>query len=248
MPFLILSILMQVALVIHIVKTGRNTTWIWIVVMLPAAGSLAYLIIEVLPELMGSRTARKASRSIDQLINPNRGLKTATQDYAIASTVENSLNLADECMDKGMYEEAKSLYEKSLSGVHEDDPDIMFSLAKTEFMLNHFSETKNILNRIIDKNPDYKNQEAHLLFARTLENLNEIPKAMEEYAVLADYSSGAEARYHYALLLQQQGQAEKSKALLLEIVQKSKTAGKHFRSLNREWITLAKKELGSNRL
>ena len=37
MPLFILSILLQIALVVHIVRTGRNTTWIWIVVMLPLA-------------------------------------------------------------------------------------------------------------------------------------------------------------------------------------------------------------------
>ena len=49
MPLFILSILIQVALVIHIVKTGRSTTWIWIVVMLPVAGSIAYFVLEGLP-------------------------------------------------------------------------------------------------------------------------------------------------------------------------------------------------------
>ncbi len=57
MPILILSAILQVALVVHIIKTGRSTTWIWIVVMLPLAGSIAYLLLEVLPDLMAGRQA-----------------------------------------------------------------------------------------------------------------------------------------------------------------------------------------------
>ena len=75
MPLFILSIIMQVALVLHIVKTGRNTTWIWIVVMLPLAGSIAYLVVELLPDFFGSRAGRNATRSIPKVVNPNRELK-----------------------------------------------------------------------------------------------------------------------------------------------------------------------------
>ena len=80
MPFFILSLVLEVALIIHIVKTGRNTTWIWIVLMLPLAGSIAYLIIEVLPGLTGSKTGRKAAKKISTTVNPNRDLKKAVSD------------------------------------------------------------------------------------------------------------------------------------------------------------------------
>lgn len=246
MPIFVLSLIVQVALVVHIVKTGRNTTWIWIVVMLPAAGSLAYVIIEIVPELMGSRTARSATRRVENIINPNKGLNAAAQDYAITDTVENSLRLAEECLNKGMHGEAKRLYEKALVGIHEDDPEIMFGLATAEFAQGDYGETKRVLNLLIEKNPGYKNQEAHLLFARSVESLGEVSQALEEYEALAAYYSGAEAKYRYAALLREQGQIDKANALLVEIVQLSKIAGKHFRALNKDWIAQAKKELGGN--
>jgi hypothetical protein len=49
MLFYILPILIQVGLVVHVIKTGRNTIWIWVLVLLPGVGSLAYLVVEVLP-------------------------------------------------------------------------------------------------------------------------------------------------------------------------------------------------------
>ena len=144
-----------------------------------------------------------------------------------------------------MFQEAKSLYEKALSGLNEYDPDIMFSLAKVEFSLEDFEKTKQILESLIENNPEFKNQEAHLLFARAVQNLGENEKALEEYEVLAGYYSGAEAKYRYAVLLRQLGEVEKAEALLGNIIQNSNQFGKHYWSMNREWITLAKKELGS---
>jgi hypothetical protein len=124
---------------------------------------------------------------MEQIINPNKGINAAAQDYAISNTIDNSLKLADECISKGIYEEVKQLYEKSLNGIHEDDPEILFGQAKAEFSLDNFAESKHILEQLIQKNPDYKNQEAHLLFAKTVEALGEASQAVEEYEVLAGY-------------------------------------------------------------
>jgi hypothetical protein len=183
---------------------------------------------------------------VEQIINPNKGLNSAAHDYSVSNTVENSLRLAEECMAKGMYEDAKRLYEQTLTGIHEDDPGIMSRLAEAEFILGNYSEAKHLLDLLIDKNPDYKNQEAHLLYAKTVEALGELSHALEEYEVLAGYCSGAEAKYRYASLLRKQGQTEKANSLLVDVVQSSKRLGKHYRSLNKEWIALSKKELGGN--
>lgn len=244
MPLFALSFVIQVALVLHIIKTGRNTTWIWIVVMLPGAGSVAYVILEVLPDLMGSRTARRATRGVENIINPNKHINAAAQRYSITNTVENSLLLADQCVEKGMHSKAAELYRKALTGVHEHDPDILYRLADTEFRLGNYAETRRLLDLLIAKNPDYKNQEAHLLFAKTVDELGDTAKAREEYAVLAGYYSGAEAKVRYATLLRRQGDAEQADALLTEILQTAKIAGRHFHTLNKEWITLAKRDLG----
>ena len=112
MPLFIVSILVQVALVVHVVKTGRNTIWIWIVVMLPLAGSIAYLILEVLPGL----NSGKAGRKMRAVVNPNRDIHAASKQYAISDTAENTKRLAQEHFDKGNFAEAKQLFEKSLSG------------------------------------------------------------------------------------------------------------------------------------
>lgn len=240
MPFFILSIILQIGIVLHIVKTGRNTSWIWIVVMLPLVGALAYFVIELLPELMGSRSGVKAQKSLGDLINPNKGIDAATHDFAITDTVENSIKLAKECLNKGMFQEAKDLYEKSLKGIHKSDPDMMVGLANAEFGLNNFDRVKKVLDDLMVKNPDYKNPKAHLLYARTLGNLNETALAQKEYEVLHEYYAGPEASYRYAMLLKKVGEADKSIVVLEAILNKARLADKHYRSSYKKWIRLAK--------
>ncbi len=242
MPIFILSLIIQIALVVHIVKTGRNTTWIWVVVLLPLAGSIAYIIVELLPELLGSRTGRRAKKNISQLLNPNKDIQNATTNYIITDTVENTANLAQECLNKGIYDEAKQLYEKCLTGIHEHEPHLMYGLAQAEYGLGNFIAVRHTLDKLIENNSDYKNVDAHLLYAKSLEKANEIELALKEYEVLSGYYPGPEATVRYAILLKSQGRNTESKALLSDVVQKAKVLGKQYNSMHKEWINRAKAE------
>ena len=242
MPLLILSILIQVGLVIHIMKTGKNTTWIWIVIILPMAGSIAYIILEVLPKLPNSLAGRK----VNAMMNPNKRLHQAAQIISVSDTIENSMRLADECMNKGLYEDAKTLYKKCLTGIHHDDPSLMARLARAEFMLGHYSETKATLDTLIKNNPDYKNQDAHLLYSRTLEALGDISGAAHEYEALHGYFSGPEASFYYAKFLNSQNQQEAAHRIFTEIINISKSSGKHYTSLHKEILKSARAEIAKH--
>jgi len=242
MPIFLVSIIVQVCFVIHVVKTGRNTIWIWIIIMLPLAGSIAYFILEIYPELSSSRTARRAKSSVGKTLNPNRDIKEAIHNQSMADTVENSVRLAYECLKKNMYSEAKGYFTKSLQGIHEHDPEIMLGLAKSEFGLNNFEEVKTVLDKLIKENPDYKDGDAHLLYARSLENLKETQAALEEYEALNKYQ-GPESSYRYALLLKKNNEITKAKDVLNEVIKTASHSGKHYNDLNKKWIKSIKAEL-----
>lgn len=243
MPFFIISIVVQIACVLHILKTGRNTTWIWVVMMLPAAGAAAYFFIEILPDLLGTRTGWKARKTVNDLISPNRDLNRANDNFEIADTVENSSRLAAEHLAKDQFKEAKSLYQKCLSGIHEDDPHLLYGLAQAEYGLEEFSEVKQTLDLLIEKNPDFRNVDAHLLYAKNLQKLGDTDKALEEFAVLNETYPGPEATYRYAMLLDTLEREHEAKALLEKILKNAQLADKHYRTRYKSWIKLTKEAL-----
>ena len=61
MAFLILSIAIQVLLIVHVIKTGRNTIWIWVLALLSLPGAIAYIAVELLPDLDMVKRAVEAS-------------------------------------------------------------------------------------------------------------------------------------------------------------------------------------------
>lgn len=243
MPFVIVSLLVQLGLIVHVLKTGRNTTWVFILLFAPIIGALAYFIVELLPELTGSRTARQARRSVSRAINPDRDLHHASRRFAVADTVQNSIALASQYLERSQFAEAKEVLVRSRKGVHADDPVILLSLAKAQFGLQEYADVLKTLEELKETNPSARSPEGHLLYARANEELGNLDAAVHEYEALAQYFPGPEPRCRLAKILQAQGDAARARALFQEVVRESEIAGKHYASLHKEWVSLARREV-----
>ena len=245
MLFVILKYVIQLALVVHVLKTGRNIAWVFILLFFPAIGGLAYFIVELLPELTGSRTARNLGRSVTRAVNPDKDLQDAAQRLAVADTVQNAIRLADECLDKGRYAEARDLYAARLKGVHADDPALLHGLARAQFGLGEYVPTIETLDKLKEANPGFRSPEAHLLYARAQDESGHTPQAEEEYEALCGYYPGPEPFVRLGQLLKADGRTDRARELFQRVVDESRIAGKHYNTLHKDWVALAKRELGT---
>src|SRR6185295_2701869 len=242
MPILAVSILLQLILIVHVIKTGRNTIWVFVLLFAPVVGGLAYLIVELLPEFMNSRGARRARRKVAKAVNPNRDLKEASQMLAVADTVQNSMTLANQHLERSQFQEAEELFARSLRGVHADDPDILFGLAKAQFGLGKFGDVVSTLDRLRTTNPKSRSADGHLLYARAHEELGHAAQARTEYEALAKYYPGPEPRCRLALILKSQGDVDGARELFRHVVNESEVSGRHYNTLHKEWVALARRE------
>ena len=48
----LVTIVLNVLFIVHVMRTGRERFWIWIILGFPVVGALAYLLAEVVPELV----------------------------------------------------------------------------------------------------------------------------------------------------------------------------------------------------
>jgi hypothetical protein len=243
MPFLFLSILIQVGLVIHIIKTGRNTIWIWVVVLLPMAGPIAYLIVEILPELSRSRAARRMLSGAKRTIDPTRDLRQAHLKLRTNDSIDSRRRVADELCNAGNYAEAIDYFHQALVGLYEHDPHLLLGLARAQFELGEATHARETLDRLIKENPDFKSAAGHLLYARALEAEGNVSKACDELATLAKYYPGAEARYRYAALLRKTGATEQANDVLTQLLNDAEVASDHYRKAQAEWLSRAKRDM-----
>ena len=234
---------LQVLCAIHVLRTGRPTQWLFVIMLLPVAGSIAYFVLEILPEMRHSRAGRQVAKDIGTVVNPDGELRRLTKEAMRTDTVQNKFDLAKECLNRGRYEDAKTLLEQCLVGIHEDDPNILMALARAEFALCDYAACGETLDRLRETNPDFQSSEGHLMYARAKEGEGKDGEALAEYAALADYYPGEEARCRYAMLLQRAGQHDQAESQFRDLVNSVDTGSKAYFRAQREWYDLAQEQL-----
>ena len=240
MPLFILSVIVQIGLILHVVRTGRPMYWIFIILMAPGIGSLAYAIVELLPELSSSGKGRRAMRGIRKTLDPGGDLRQRQLEHKLSGSVDAARHLAAELLENGQYGEAIEHYEKSLSGLYEYDPDLLLGLATARFQNEDFDKARETLDLLIERNPDFKSQDGHLLYARSVAECGDEEKALDEYKAVTAYYAGAEARLQYGLFLENRGNNAAALAEFQEILGTAELAPQHYRKAQSNWISQAK--------
>ena len=245
MSFLILSLLVQAAFIVHVIKTGRNQLWIWVLIIpgLALAGILAYLVVEILPALFRSRAAQRAGRGLRRAMDPERDLRRYESEVRVADNVASRQRYAEELVHRERYDEAIAQYREALTGLYEHDPNLMLGLAQAQFGKGEASAARATLDELIRHNPDFRSPTGHLLYARALEAEGNVPKALEEYAVLAPSYPGAEASVRYAQLLKAQGRVAEAQKVVRELLEQARIAPAHYRRAQRSWLDAAQRLL-----
>lgn len=241
MPFVaVLLLVVQIGFVIHAVKTGRDQFWIYVIAFLPGIGCVAYFFTQVLPELNQNHGVNKASSSLLKAVDPQRELKKRKQELERADTIDNRRKLAAECVEAGLPEEGVELLTACLKGGYEEDPHLLLELATAYFATKQFDNARATLETLIEKNPQFKSHDGHLLYARSLENTGATDDALKEYDALANSFPGEEARVRYGLLLKQLGRNNEAQSWFKESLSRAKRAPGYYRKKEKEWLRIAR--------
>jgi hypothetical protein len=239
----IILLLINVGLIVHAAKTGRFWPWGYIILLIPGFGALAYLLVELLPEWFGSAQGQQARRRVVSTLDPEKRYRALTDQLDVADTIANRGALAEECLVLGKFAEAERHYEHVLALPMGDDAIYALGKARAQFGLGHAQEAVATLDELRRRWPDYQSAEAHLLYARALEESGRTDEALFEYQALANYYPGAEARARYGLLLDKAGRRAEAKVVFAELLTQLKRAPKYVRQVQAEWIAIAEKAL-----
>lgn len=241
----ILIWIVQLALIVHVVKTGRSFYWIMILLFMPLIGGLAYFVIELLPQFSGSFAGQKAVRSVKQTLNPGADLRQNEAAWNQSPNVDNSRRYAESLMDSGKTGEAEEIINQALKGLFASEPTLLLLRARLEFDSGRTTETVKTLEILQEHNPDFRSAEGHLLYARALEAEGRIDEAVKEYSAVSGYFPGVEARYRLALCLVVAGNDSAANAEFESILNDAKLAPPHFRKSQKTWLDAVKNEMTS---
>jgi hypothetical protein len=239
----IVTILIQAAFIVHVIKTGRNQLWIWAIALLPLVGSLAYLAVEILPAAFGGGTARRARVGMQRMIDPDRDLRRASAEVQISGNVDARRRLAEEHFERGQYDSAIEMYRATLKGIFEHDPTLLLGLARAQFAKQDYPGARAALERLAAQNPEFKSADAQLLYARTLDAQDALEEAERQYASIAPAYPGAEAKLRYGLLLKRRGKIQEAQRELKDLLDGAQLSPAHYRKAQAEWLERARREL-----
>jgi hypothetical protein len=238
----ILMAVIQFSFAFHAMRTGRGARWIMVIILAPVIGCLLYYFLEIFPHSREERTLRKRVRDIAKALNPDAELKRRTEEVAVSASVDNRAALADECLDKGMFDEALRLYEGCLEGPHANDPRILFASARARFYNGQHLQAEEILGRLEKSHPKFRREEAQLLHARVLDALGDTDRALAAYAALHERFVGFEAKYRYARLLKRLGRQAEAREMFSVVAANARRSALES---EQEWVQLAQRELAA---
>ncbi len=247
MPFIGLSALIQLACIIHVIRSGRQTYWIMVILFLPFLGALAYLVLEVLPEFQGNRHVRTARAKAVAAIDPNREVRAARDALDLADTIANRIRLADAFAAVGKHDEAVSLYREATYREPAPDARTQAKLARSLFETGQHIEALTLLDAMVPPTTQSERDRLTLLRARVLTELDRKDEARALYADIVTRLPGEEARCRYAALLLDQGYEPKARAILEEVEARMKRLDRQQRAADADMYKWAMEQLNDLR-
>jgi hypothetical protein len=233
-PYWIL--LLQVFLVVHVLATDRSRYWILLLLFVPLIGGLAYLVLEILPQLGGGIGGQKAKRSLGRVINPGGQLKKMAIAWERTPNADNGRHYAAALLEAGRLDEAERVIDQALSGLFRTEPNLLLIKARLKFEQENPQAAVELLELLQRENPGFRSAEGHLLLARALEQAGQTARALEAYRDVAGYFPGVEARYRLGQALAAAGREDESRQEFEKILQDARLAPAHFRRAQSHWL------------
>ena len=241
----ILIVVLDIALIVHAARSGRFMPWGYIILFLPGIGALAYIVVELVPEWLGTRGARRARGRFTSALDPGRRYRELQEQLAVVDTIANRSALAEECLALGRFDEALAQYNAILAMPLGDEPSFMLGKARAQLGLGDaagavatFAELKRLW-------PTYETPEADLVRAIALEGAGRNDEAIASYGAASQHYPGVEPSVRQAQLLQRLGREGEAREIAQDVVRSLRRAPAHVRATERQWLASAEKIAGS---
>lgn len=240
---LLLPIAFQIFCIVHAVRNGHVFPWLMIIFFLPLVGGIAYVLVVIAPQMARSRAAAKLHSNIRQMADPNKSFREAHRAAEMVGSVDSKRALAEEYMARGAFADAVEIYREAAQGQFKDDPALLIGLARAQFMNGDAAGTQASLDALQAADPSFVSGDAHLLYARALEEQGKTEEALSEYRRLVPYYTGEEARARFALLLEKTGAREEARTIYQQILKLLDGAPARYQKAQKEWSDIARKAL-----
>jgi hypothetical protein len=224
-------LILQAAAIVHFIRRRPDTIWLWIIILLGPLGALAYIAMEVVPDLgllrqsFDSFGRRKRIRHLEALVldNPSAG---------------NYEELADLYLDDGNFTRARDCYDRAISP-RTDHPDPLYRRGIAEIQLGDFEAAARDLELVTSRDPKYDSHRAVALLAHACAQTGRTEEADILFRDATRISTLSETYFNYATFLAAQHRPDEARTWAERILAKKPTMPGYLRRLERPWFRKA---------
>ena len=232
-------LLVQLACLVHVIKTGRPYWWLWIIFMFPGIGLLAYLFLEVRPSV-----SRLDYRGLLWRLKSSRErIGILEQQLAESTTIKNRLLLADELHADGQFDRECAVLAEGLRGAFKDDSQLLMRLAEAHLEAGRTEEAARLLASTTPERSSDAQLQYALLKARVAGRQGDTAQATALFEELVAKKKSEAPRYYFAEYLLAEGKRDQAAALLKDILLQYRRGTPVWRHLERKWFYAARRLL-----
>jgi hypothetical protein len=244
MFFLILTWLPSLICAVHVVRTGQQFFWLWIVLAFGPLGAGVYFVAIILPELAGGRAARGVTRAAAKALDPERDYRNARRALEETTTVGNRMRLAQAAEALGRWQEAEAQWAQCIAGGWSEDSAVLMGHARALLELGRSQEALQRLEQLKRLGREGETPQAMLEFARAYEGLGRNSEADTAYRACVDRVPGLEAGGRYVAFLARTGRRADAELGLAELERRLQKISPPLRPEARQWRDLAAQAMG----
>ncbi len=215
--FIALPYLLQLACIIHIFKTGRSSGWLYVIIFLPYIGGIAYLIIEILPDLRLGRNLPQFTDIVVSKIIPSHKIDKLKADAEFTPSFNNRKMLADEYLNAGYFDEAVALYDELLQGHESQNTACLLQKAKALYGKAQYEEAGSVINLLEELNFPFSRESEILVKLKIQEHLLDQSQVDMLYENAKQKFNSFEIDYYYADYQIRRGENEKALQVIDEV-------------------------------
>lgn len=229
---------LQAICVIHCIRKGRQTNWIWLLVFLPLIGCLIYIFSEIFT----GRDIQTLQSGMSSVLNPGGSVRRLENNLRFSDTFANRVALADAYLATGNTNRAVELYESSLEGNFIENEHVLSQLIIAYYQKKRYDDILPLAKKIYTL-PQFARSRSHILYAAALGYTGNYDLAEKEFKTMKGRFANYEARYYYALFLAGTERVTEARQLFQEILNEVSHLSSREKRYNSGWFRLAKDQL-----
>jgi hypothetical protein len=226
------GIALQALALVHFLRRRPDNIWLFVIIFLGPIGAIAYIAMEVVPDLdlmrhaFDARGRRKRIAQLEALVQQN----PAAGNYE---------ELGDLLLDEGEYARARECFDKALSP-RTTTPDLYYRRGIAELQMGDVAEAVRDFETVVSSDSRYDSHRAVALLAHAYAGAGQTAKADATFQQAVERSTLSETYYNYAAFLMSQQRPADARQWAEQLLAHKAAMPRYLQRRERPWFRKAK--------